>query len=530
MTKALLRVRFRALFHSMLRQSRQKRRHGTGMTVLFILLFAYVGVVFCGMFALMFSKLAPAYHTAGLDWLYFATAGLMALGLSVFGSVFATQSQIYDAKDNGLLLSMPIPPRTILLSRVLPLMVLNGVFSLLVLGPAGVVYGTMVGYTPVGLVAFVLCCLAVIFLSQALCCLLGWLLHLLLSRINKSLASAVYMVLFLGIYFYLYSQAGNILNAMAAEGASMASALQSWAWPLYAMGRACTGSLPFLAAFLVICTAVSGLAYWFLSATFLGSAAMQHTGRRKKVDYGNLRAGSTVQALMFKERKRFLGCPVYLTNMGLGLVMILALAIAGAVFRKKVLEFFNLIPGLSLLMPLLICAVLGFLVSSTCISTPSVSLEGKSIWILKSLPLAPRQILLAKLRFHNVLVVPIAMASGLILSLAYGCGPVDTLLVTVFPGLLGLLCGLLGMVCGLQWARLDWLTEAHPCKQSVALAVTMLGVMAWLLAGGLVYGFLLHSILTLTEFLALFTLLTTLCCLVLYRTLVTWGAKKWDAL
>ena len=162
MTKALLRVRFRALFHSMLRQSRQKRRHGTGMTVLFILLFAYVGVVFCGMFALMFSKLAPAYHTAGLDWLYFATAGLMALGLSVFGSVFATQSQIYDAKDNGLLLSMHIPPRTILLSRVLPLMVLNGVFSLLVLGPAGVVYGTMVGYTPVGLVAFVLCCLAVI--------------------------------------------------------------------------------------------------------------------------------------------------------------------------------------------------------------------------------------------------------------------------------------------------------------------------------------------------------------------------------
>ena len=63
-------------------------------------------------------------------------------------------------------------------------------------------------------------------------------------------------------------------------------------------------------------------------------------------------------------------------------------------------------------MPLLICAVLGFLVSSTCISTPSVSLEGKSIWILKSLPLAPRQILLAKLRFHNVLVVPHSLASG----------------------------------------------------------------------------------------------------------------------
>lgn len=530
MTKALLRVRFRALFHSMLRQSRQKRRKSTGMTVLLVLLFAYVGVIFCGMFAYMFGKLAAPYHTAGLDWLYFATAGLMALGLSVFGSVFATQSQIYDAKDNELLLSMPIPPKAILLSRILPLVVLNGVFSLLVLGPAGVVYGSLVGYTPMGLVAFVLCCLAVIFLAQALCCLLGWLLHLLLSRVNKSLASVIYMVLFLGLYFYLYSQAGNILNAMAAEGTSMASALQSWAWPLYAMGRACTGSLPLLAAFLGICAAVFGLAYWFLSATFLGSAAMQHTGRRKKVDFGNLRAGSAAQALVFKERKRFLGCPVYLTNMGLGPVMILALAVAGAIFRKKVLEFFALIPGLSLLTPLLICAILGFLVSSTCISTPSVSLEGKCIWILKSLPLAPRQILLAKLRFHVVLVIPVAVVSGLILALAYGCEPLDILLAAVVPGLLGLLCGLLGMICGLQWARLDWLTEAHPCKQSVALVITMLGIMAWLLAGGLVYGFLLLTLLTPTEFLALFALLTALCCLGLYRALVTWGVKKWEAL
>ena len=86
------------------------------------------------------------------------------------------------------------------------------------------------------------------------------------------------------------------------------------------------------------------------------------------------------------------------------------------------------------------------------------------------------------------------------------------------------------MICGLQWARLDWLTEAHPCKQSVALVITMLGIMAWLLAGGLVYGFLLLTLLTPTEFLALFALLTALCCLGLYRTLVTWGVKKWEAL
>ena len=165
MTKALIRVRFRALFHTMLRQSQQKRRRGRGMTVLFMVLFAYVAVVFCGLFGLMFGQLAPAYHGAGLDWLYFATAGLMALALSVFGSVFATQSQIYDAKDNALLLSMPIRPRVILLSRILPLIVLTGVFAAVVLGPAGVIYGLQVGYTPLSLVSFLLCALAVPFLA-----------------------------------------------------------------------------------------------------------------------------------------------------------------------------------------------------------------------------------------------------------------------------------------------------------------------------------------------------------------------------
>ena len=47
----------------------------------------------------------------GLTWLYFAMAGTAALALSMLGSVFMTQAQLYDAKDNERLLSMPIPPK-----------------------------------------------------------------------------------------------------------------------------------------------------------------------------------------------------------------------------------------------------------------------------------------------------------------------------------------------------------------------------------------------------------------------------------
>lgn len=50
-----------------------------------------------------FAELVPLCGM-GLTWLYFAMAGTMALALSMLGSVFMTQAQLYDAKDNELLL------------------------------------------------------------------------------------------------------------------------------------------------------------------------------------------------------------------------------------------------------------------------------------------------------------------------------------------------------------------------------------------------------------------------------------------
>ena len=531
MIKALIRVRFRALFAALFQQSRRKRRQSKGMAVLFAILFIYVAFVFFGLFTIMFQQLVEPYHALGLDWLYFATAGLTGLAFSILGSVFATQSQLYDAKDNDLLLSMPIRPRLILFSRMVPLLALNLLFSAMSMVPAGVIYGANVGFAPGGFVAYLLSTLALPFLAQAITCLLGWLLHQLLQRMNKSLASALYLLVFMAVYFYVYTQASQLLNAMASNGEAMANALRSWAWPLYAMGQGCTGGLPFLAGFLAVTAAAFGLVYWFLSVTFMHSAFLRRSVKKgRKVDFGRLETRSAVQALHRREMKRFLGCPAYLTNLGFGLVMIAAVAVAGLIFRRQILDFLNLIPELNALAPLLVAACLGFMISCTCISTPSVSLEGKTIWFLQSMPLTPRQILLSKLWLHCVLVVPLSALSGLVLALAYGFSPVDTVLSALCPAALGFLCGVLGLVCGLQWVRLDWLSEAYPCKQSVALMVTMFGLMGLLLIAGLLYGFVLYSLVSATVFLAGVTLVLLLLFAILYRPAMTWGVKTWQAL
>lgn len=528
MMRALLAVRFRALFAGLMQQGRRKKKISPGVTILYVVLYLYLLIVICGMTSMAFLSLVEIYHPLGLDWLYFAIAAMASLGLSVFGSVFATQSQLYDAKDNGLLLSMPVTPSAILISRMVPLLAINLLFSSAVMIPASAVYAIKVGFSAGNLVAQLVTLLAVTILAQAIACLLGWLLHLLLNRMNKSLASMLYMVLFLGLYFYLYSQAGTILNAMADNAGGIAGALKTWVWPLYAAGLGCVGGWAYLAIFTAIAAVAFGIICAILSLTFLRSATMQRSRKRRRLDLGKAGAGSPSRTIVTKELRKFLRCPVYLTNMGLGILLTAALPVAGLIFRDNLLVMAQ-IPLVKPMVPLLLCAMLAFTVSTMCISTPSVSLEGKNIWILKSVPLASRTILLCKLRFHCLATMPVTMVSGLILAVTYECSIPDALLTALVPGLLALLCGLLGMITGLKWARLDYISEAYPCKQSVSVLVSMFGMMGVPLVFGLAYAFL-SPVMSSTLFLALCAAILAIACFGLYRAMVTWGCRKWEAL
>lgn len=527
MMKALLSLRFRALAGMFIQRTGQKKKQGAGTVVLFAFLYLYLLAVGCGMSALTFYALAGPYHTVGLDWLYFAMAGLMGLGMAVIGSVFTTQNQLYDANDNPLLLSMPIPPSRILLSRMIPLLALNLLFASIVMVPAYVVYGIVIGFEPQFLIGQILSIPAVALLAQSVACLLGWLLHLLMSRIHKSLASVLFMVVFLAGYWGIYYNANNILNSLILNSDAFANVLHRWVWPMYAMGRGCTGIVWHTLAFVVICAGIFALVYWILSITFLHTATLSFSGRKsRKLELSGTKASTASAAVIRKEIGKFLGTPVFLTNMGLGIMLTAVLPIAGIIFRDKVSQFLILLPGD--ITALLICGAMSFLVSTMCISTPTVSLEGKNLWILKSMPLSAGQILKAKLNMHILLTVPVTALAGLVLGITYECGFLGTMFCVLLPSLLTILNGVLGMVAGLKWARFDYINEAYPCKQSLSVAVSMFGMMGLPLGLGLLYGFVLADILTPIVFLALSSVLLAALCIGFYLLMTRWGTKQWN--
>jgi len=126
MLKSLLRVRFAALLAAFTGQSRKRGRQTKGKAAGYAILMLYCFCAFVFLFYTSFSQLAAAFFPAGLGWLYFAMFAIMAFALMFIGSVFTAKSQLFEAKDNELLLSMPVPPGMILLSRMAALLAMHG--------------------------------------------------------------------------------------------------------------------------------------------------------------------------------------------------------------------------------------------------------------------------------------------------------------------------------------------------------------------------------------------------------------------
>lgn len=136
MFRALLRTRFAALIAAMTPRGKDGKRRGKGMMVVMCLLLVYVAGI------IMVSSLALFYNAAGKmagtdnEWMYFAIALLFAFSLSFIGSIFTTKMQLFEAKDNELLLSMPVPPSYILASRSLYLYIVSLAYILVIMLPA----------------------------------------------------------------------------------------------------------------------------------------------------------------------------------------------------------------------------------------------------------------------------------------------------------------------------------------------------------------------------------------------------------
>ena len=106
---------------------------------------------------------------------------------------------------------------------------------------------------------------------------------------------------------------------------------------------------------------------------------------------------------------------------------------------------------------------------------PSVSLEGKSLWLLQSLPVTPWQVLRAKLSMQLILTeIPILFCT---VCAVFICPYTLEQLIPAFlvPLLYGVFSALFGLFLGLKMPNLSWTSEIAPIKQSGCVIFSLFG-------------------------------------------------------
>lgn len=532
MLKPLLRLRLAALGAWLSGATRQKGRakRPALRIVLLALLLVYALACFCFLFYVWFGALAEAWSGGELAWLYFALLALASFAVMFFFSIFTAKEQLFAAKDNDLLLSLPLSPAAILLSRMLELIGINLLLELPVVIPVTLAWQSCAALSGRGWLGLVLIALLLPLFSLAFSSLLGWALAALSRRVRKkALFSTVFSLLFLALYFYLYSRINLLLDRLVQNGAAAAEKL-SGARPLWWLGRAVAeGHLPSLALGALFLLLPFAAVYVLLSRTFIKTVTSHRGAARVEYRARAMKPATPSAALFRRELNRFLTSSSYMVNAGLGLVLLIAGAVALPLAQGRLEGALAAWPQAGpLLFPGLLLAVCT-LITTVTISAASVSLEGGSLWILQSLPVSSGQALRAKLKLHLALTLPPVLLACA--SVALTCRPRGEALMACFllPLAFALLLALLGLTSNLRHPNLSWTNESQAVKNGVSIIVAV--ALSWgLLLGTAGLIFLLSLLLSLGWALLLISALLLAAAGAVYRWLMRRGAAIFSSL
>ena len=526
MLRVLIKAQLQSVLASISRSSKGKSASLAAAVLVIILLAA----LFLVLFGFTFYTLALALPGMGLGWFYFALAAAMAFTLGFIGSVFTAQQQLFSARDNELLLSLPVRPRDILGARMAVLLLMDYAFAFAVLLPAGVAWFVADAPSPgaAGIIGYVVSSLLLPLLIMCFTCLFAWLLALISSRLRrKSLITIVFSIIFLVAYMYVYMNLSQLLTALIENSEEIAGVFVA-VYPLYAFGQAALGSWLHLAGFAACCVLPFALVYAILSRGFLAVTTRRPSAKKLVYREKALKTSGVGIALLKKELGRFGSNGMYVLNASTGAIFSVIAAVALVIYRDEAIMVLELLPeGLGMGLAVL---ALCFLSAMDLISAPSISLESKTLWLLKSLPLTPKQVLLGKVKLHLVVAMPATLLASLCCVFALPFTAAEAAAIVLVPALMTLFCALLGVIVNVRFPKFDYINETSVVKNSMSVSLTMFGSWGVLALPVLLYVIALRSVIGVAAYLYICTALLCVLCAAMYVHLGRGCAKRFEEL
>ncbi|MBQ3330622.1 MAG: hypothetical protein IJG87_05535 [Ruminococcus sp.] len=532
MLKVLLKKQIAEVFRGYFYNRKTNKARSKANSIVLFILFAFLMIaVLGGMFTGLALGLCFGLTAAGMGWLYFVLMCGIAILLGAFGSVFNTYSGLYLPKDNDLLLSMPIPVKTIIISRLLNVYLLGAMYSGVVMLPTLIVYWLVAGATISNVICGIILFLIVTAIVLILSCLLGWVVAKISLKLkNKSFIVVLIALAGIGLYYFVYFKAQTWINTLVANAAVYGGNVKDSAYALYLFGRIGEGDLIATAIFTAATVLLLALTLFILSRGFLKIATSTASVGSIRYREKKAREKSVFAAMLTKEFARFTSSPNYMLNCGLG---ILFMPVLGIFLLIKGADILNVVGtalgGRTDFAAVLLCAALMLTSTMNDMAAPSVSLEGKSIWIPQSLPVEAKTVLRAKAAMQVILTAIPMLFAVVCAMFVLKASAAEKVMICLLPLIFTVFSALFGSFVGIRHPITEWTTEIIPIKQSGAVTIALFGGWGFVALFAAPY-FLIGQLTGLTLYFAIWAVIFSVVSTFLYRWLVTKGAKAFSRL
>lgn len=400
---------------------------------------------------------------------------LISLILLFFG-MFSSPASLFRKNGYDFLSALPIRPFSIVASRLIRIYAEDLVICVMATLPAIGVYAYFACPDFLFFPAWVVSVLFLPLIPMSLSVLFGAVISLLSSVFKKkapfqALITVLFVVCLLFGSSYLSKMEDELsLEAIRSITEMVLKSLEKTYLPAAWIGKIAVqkydGLLPLVGFSIVL---IAGAAFitdriFPFVLKYSGAKSERKAFRADR----SVKSASIMSALIVREFKRYFASNIYLLNTIISPVMAVGIAVMFAV--SGVDSVISVLP-FDLNFPLVSAFLIGAVSSLMPPSAISISMEGKTWWLIKTLPIETKHILGAKILMSVLMHAPFLLIAAILNAVFFAPDALNAVVMLLAPFALDIFACTWALFIGTKFPRFDWENEVYVVKQSAAAGV-----------------------------------------------------------
>lgn len=515
----------------------KKNKKSNNLLVAVLLMLVFMFSIFSNVNNL-FQKVAE-YHLQSLLLVLFS---FMTSLMVIIEGVYKTGPLIFNCRDDQLLLSLPIDRKLVLFVRIFKFYVFELIFNSLFMIPIMadyVLWADNVNST------FYLTSVIMLFIMPIIpiiiSCIIGLITSSLSSKFKfKNLTQILLSMIFLLGILFVTMNLESIFEYFVMNSNSLSDIIKKIYYPAAVyLDLINDFNLFELIKFILINILIYILGILILNKYYFKiNSGLKRVVSNKKVNVEelNIKQNSKNNSLIKKELNIFFKTPVFIVNAGFSLVLFIVMSIMLCIKFDGFMNTLGSTKDFAFLkdllvsnVPLIILLLVILASFMTSITSSLISLEGKNISLLKSLPLKTKDILLSKIKACLILTTPVLFIGDIIMIIRFKIGIIPSIFILILSVLLPLTSHFIGILINLKYPKLDFENSAEVVKQSMSSFISvMIGMLLLILNCALIFSTI--DIFNYNIILLLITIFYLLLNYILYLILIRKGVKRFNNL